>query len=264
MTFVRFADDAQPLQVSINEWKTKAVGIAIGDYSPEVVTVRTYGENGVINPGTTPEDIWDGGGLWVAPTASRLHDIVSSDAADTAQIVVSGITAWDGVYVSETITLTGTTPVTTTNSYVAINTMVCVPGQINSGDVTATAQVDGTVSSYLDANEGCTHQAIYAVPEGYRLIIVYSEFGMNRPGSGGEGEVALLVCEAPDIDPDVFVTISHRTAVAQGTSAIVIDSGDVPLVFNGPAILKMQVTYVANTGTACFGLFDGYLENKNV
>ena len=31
-----------------------------------------------------------------------------------------------------------------------------------------------------------------------------------------------------------------------------------------PAILKMQVTYVANTNTACFALFDGYLENTNV
>ena len=48
-----------------------------------------FGENPNIQTGG-PETIWDGGGVYAPPTAARIHNIVSSLAADAGQIISSG------------------------------------------------------------------------------------------------------------------------------------------------------------------------------
>jgi hypothetical protein len=53
--------------------------------------INKFGRNPSIDTATAPEDIWDGGGLWVPPTTARLHDIASSSANDAGTLVSSGI-----------------------------------------------------------------------------------------------------------------------------------------------------------------------------
>lgn len=68
-------DDTNPLPVAD---VSAAQGVVAGT---TVVNVR--GRNEVIDILTDPEDVWDRGGLWVAPTQARTHNIVSSDVDDT-------------------------------------------------------------------------------------------------------------------------------------------------------------------------------------
>ena len=77
------------------------------------------------------EDIWGTRGIWVAPTAAMTVNIVSSSTADASAGTGAGtlsVTGLNGSYVevTETVTLNGTTAVTTSNSYWIIHTMIAL------------------------------------------------------------------------------------------------------------------------------------------
>ena len=63
-------------------------------------SVNKFGRNTDID--TAVEDVWDGGGTWVAPTQVRTHDIVSTSTSDDGDPVgvgartirVYGLTGW--------------------------------------------------------------------------------------------------------------------------------------------------------------------------
>lgn len=135
--------------------------------------VNKFGKNPDVDTGA-PEDIWDGGGLWVAPTDARLHDIVSTSINDDGAPVgtgartlsVEGLDAnWDGI--SETIVLDGTTNVPTTNTYRRIfrmRVLTAGSGGVNAGIITATAQTDATITAQINIGNNQTLMAIYTVP----------------------------------------------------------------------------------------------------
>lgn len=52
--------------------------------------IEIAGENTDIDSGAVFEDIWDGGAVYVPPTQARLHNIVSTLAADTGTVLSSG------------------------------------------------------------------------------------------------------------------------------------------------------------------------------
>lgn len=57
---------------------------------PEVSSINKFGRNPEIDTATAPEDIWDTGGLWVPPTAPRIHNLVSSSVEDEGTLLSSG------------------------------------------------------------------------------------------------------------------------------------------------------------------------------
>lgn len=135
--------------------------------------VNKFGRNADVDSAAA-EDIWDGGGIHVPPTAARLHDIVSTDAADDAAgtgartVEIQGLDS-DYKVQSETVTMDGTTDVETANSYVRIFRMKVVTagsGGVNAGTITATAQIDSTVSAQIAIGNNQTLMAIYTVPVG--------------------------------------------------------------------------------------------------
>ena len=90
----------------------------IAGEDPSILAVNKFGRNTDVDSAAA-EDVWDGGGIWVAPTAARVHNLVSADAADDAAgtgaqtVLVTGL---DGTWTetSETVTMDGITPVATT------------------------------------------------------------------------------------------------------------------------------------------------------
>lgn len=109
----------------------------------------------------------NGGGIYVYPSSAVQMSLVSSDAADTMSVQISGL---DTNYLPlvETIALTGVTPVVTTGSFLRINSATITTGN-NVGNITISN--GGTTYAYIEAGLGVTQGAIYTVPAGAVLYI---------------------------------------------------------------------------------------------
>ena len=133
------------------------------------------------------EDIIPQGGLYTWPAAATKMDLVSSNANDDGDPVGTGartvtIYGLGATYnsLSETVTLNGTTPVQTANTYLRINNMrVATVGALNkpAGNLTL-SETGGTTYRYGYIRAGFTRQRtmIYTVPLGQTLYIVSGTF----------------------------------------------------------------------------------------
>jgi len=125
---------------------------------------------------TTSRTIWELGGTteYVFPASAVTMTVVSSSATDTgtAKVVISGLDASYNI-ISETITLNGTTPVSTVNQYLRINGVTMLnpaAGQTsNVGNITVAN--GGFTYGYITATYGKSEAAVYTVPNGYTLLL---------------------------------------------------------------------------------------------
>jgi hypothetical protein len=207
--------------------------------------------------------------IWLAPTAARVHAIVSSSTSDDGNPVgvgartirIYGLTSWTTAETSEDITLDGTTPVNTVNSYVIINRMkVLTSGatSINVGTITATAAVDGTVTALILAGKGQTQQAIFGLPSIQTLYLTTFDFSVHDPGTTAKAvDCFLLVNENPNVQTTNFLVKENGGANTGGTSQYTREFNPYYKI-PGPAIVKMQAVSSA-ADTNCTATFDGYL-----
>lgn len=151
--------------------------------------INKFGRNSDIDTDTDPEDVWDGGSLWVPPTAARIHDITSTSASDAGTVVSSGtaskggsstslvdLTAdfvTDGVAVGDTV-LNDTTMEHATVSAVAATTLTCTPSRHsgvlgNDGDsyrVVTPASSGAAVTHIRGLDENMAQQEEFVVNNG--------------------------------------------------------------------------------------------------
>jgi hypothetical protein len=223
---------------------------------------------------TTATDVWSRADatptqqIWLAPTAARVHAIVSTSAEDGAgtltgalTVEVFGLTSWDTAETSETVTLDGTTPVNTVSSYVILHRMIVRSSGSagpNVGVISATAATDSTVTAVILAADGQTEMAIMGVPSA-QTFLMYGWYMSAIANISGTVRVdAKILCnEFPEDQPTVFLTKHHESLFGAGTSSH-DHKFDVPKVFPGPCIVKIQaLSTVADTGLSAG--FDGVL-----
>lgn len=153
--------------------------------------INKFGENLDVDT-ESAETIWAPGGLWVPTTADRIMDISSSNGNDTLagngcqQVLVTGISG--GNITSELVDMNGTTDVQTVNSYSTIHRILNVSAGsngVNVGDITATAQVDGTVQAFVPSAVGVTQQLFVECPVGYNMHILGGRFNAYKQSGGG-------------------------------------------------------------------------------
>lgn len=207
---------------------------------------------------TTSTDIWDRADstptqqIWLAPTAARVHAIVSSSTDDDGSpagsgartIRVSGLTSWATAETSEDVTMNGTTPVNTANSYVIIHRMrVLTNGASgpNVGTITATAATDSTVTAVIRPTLGTTEMAIYGWPSTQKLYITYIAASMMKAsGTSADVRFSLLF----NFQPDVITTTYNVVDAPLGLTSAGASTGVIPyvpyLVLEGPGILKIN------------------------
>lgn len=139
---------------------------------PNHYSVHKFGYNPDIDTGTDPETVWSYGGLypWSALDTPQILYVKSSSALDINQVTLVGHNT-EGIEFSETVTLNGTTAVTTTNLFKRIYRAFCVGTVEHVGEITMhTVNASGTVVCHIPATEGQTLMAVYTVPsdkEGY-------------------------------------------------------------------------------------------------
>jgi hypothetical protein len=188
---------ADPLPVAL--YSAAAIGLVAdssghlitGDFSIEVIEgnvpghtwLRKFGHN--IDVGLSMETVWSTGGLYVWPTTTETLSIVSTDTDDDGDPVGNGartifILGLDGSYteVSETITMNGTTPVITANSYFRVfrSYVVAVGTSLtNEGTITITNSTAGQTLATIEAGEGQTDLGLYTIPAaktGYLMEVI--------------------------------------------------------------------------------------------
>lgn len=134
--------------------------------------VHKFGENNDIDTGSDPETIWSAGGLypWDSLSSAQTLYVLSDDANDTDDLVIQGLDE-DYNLQTETVTLTGTTAVTTTNTFLRVFRMQYMDGG-NEGVITArVTSASGTIVAQIDEEKSQTLMAVYTVPAGHRAYI---------------------------------------------------------------------------------------------
>lgn len=132
-------------------------------------TVNIYGYQPAVSTSFIP--VWENATEYAYPV-SAIVMYLSGSNGDTAKITVVGL---DASYapISEVVTLNGTTPVATVNSYLRINSMFVSTGSAtNPAGAVYLKNVGGTVTyAQINAGVGRTQSAIYTVPAGYTFFL---------------------------------------------------------------------------------------------
>lgn len=260
--------------VSIGTQQPGALATAVRtEYFTEVslgnISGRTYvskfGEapNG-IQTGAT--DIWSRADatptqqIWLAPTAARVHALASSGTADTGfNVRVRGLTSWDTAETSELVTLAGTAPVNTVNSYVIIHRMSCVytaAKTTNAGTITATAATDNTVTAVILPGDGQTEMAIYGVPSVQKAVLHRWGCSIDKATAAAVTvDFRIVVNENPNVQTTGFLRKDDMALQSTGANAME-RYYQTPPVYAGPCIIKVQgIASAADTdGKAGFDL----------
>ena len=134
--------------------------------------VHKFGANFDIDQGTDPESVWTGGGVypWASLSSAQTIYCLSTSASDTTSLTLEGLDAnYDEI--SETVTLTGLTAVTTTNQFLRVFRMTY--DATNVGDIEArVTSASGTIVAQIDAGYTQTLMSIYTVPAGHTGYLV--------------------------------------------------------------------------------------------
>lgn len=228
---------------------------------PKHSLITKFGFNLVVSTGTTPEDIWNGGGLFVPPTTARIHDIASTSVNDTSAgtgvrtVLIRGV---NGSYAptSETVTMNGTSNVATANSYVHIHLMQCITvgsGGVNAGDITATAQTDSTVTCKVDTGMGQSASAIYLVPDGYKGYVMRLRSRMNNSTANSSATIGLYT-------RPFNTSLQLKTQIGinnSGSSFVENDyTGSSPFIIPAKCFVQMRCTSATNNNTVIESEFD--------
>lgn len=158
---------------------------------PGYTRVALLGHNPNIPTSGTAADVWEGGGNYPLLAAASQLEILSSSAVDTAAgtgartVLIQGLDA-NWLSISETVTLNGTTPVTTVNSYLRVNLLTTTSagsGGQNAGDLTLRVVGGGTTQSIARAGYGFGRDAVYTVADNNTLFCGSFNFTVLTPNN---------------------------------------------------------------------------------
>ncbi len=159
---------------------------------PGYSAVDKFGINPTITTTSDPEDIWEGGGLYTYDTngTAPIVSLASSSASDTEDINVQGLDI-NGAFVSQTITLVGTTRQALTTPLWRVYRMSNDGTSNLVGNVfcyTGTGAVpsvgDSEVRALITNGYNQTLMALYTIPKGKVGFLYRGEIGLEWSGTG--------------------------------------------------------------------------------
>jgi len=185
-------------------------------------------------PNGTQVDIWPNGGTLTWPQAATQMDVVSSSVNDDGNpttstgaqtVVIEGLNS-SFAEISETVTLNGTTLVTTTASFLRINSMyVATSGTYhgsNAGTITARVTGGGAVQATIAIGLGQSQKSHYTVPAGKTALWVRSAASVDSTKSA---RITFWQYQNADDVTQPYgggARIVHRSQGLSGTNNIVL------------------------------------------
>lgn len=174
------ADRDQVVPVSMDFLRAVDLGM-VGGFE----IFRRFGSNPDIQTVSDPEEIWDVGGLLTYPTSADTLTIVSADADDTAggtgaRTVTITYLDSDWAEQTETLTLSGATPVGTSTAIRFIRATVASAGSSLTNEGALTVKIGAGTVGQIAAGAGQTLMTHYTVPAGktaYMLSYSFSQDG---------------------------------------------------------------------------------------
>jgi len=164
--------------------------VAAGNISG-ISNLSKFGYNHQISS-TAFETIWEGSNAYPWQTVADQLEVLSSSANDTSAgtgartVELEGLdSSWN--LLTETVTMNGTTAVTTTGSFLRIfraRVVTAGTGLINTGDITIRDQDTSTtraiITNSVGKSMGQTLMAIYTVPAGKTAYLININFSSGK------------------------------------------------------------------------------------
>ena len=148
----------------INWEAAVALGKTKGNEAWNIFGYNTAADN-------TLSALWYRTGAYVFPPAAQIMQVKSTDAADTMNLLIQGLDAnYDRI--SETVTLAGTSVVSTTKEYLRINGIIILAGS-NVGTIDLGDDLAGTPTYYkgIRPGDGRCQDSFTTIPRGYQFAL---------------------------------------------------------------------------------------------
>jgi hypothetical protein len=222
-----------------------------------------FGHNTDIDTGSTPEDVWEGGGLYTGhPTGSaETIEVFSSDANDTSAgtglrtLELTGQLA--GVVQTETVTLNGTTPVITTNTWDRMyraKGLTAGSGGENAGTITCRhSTTTANVFAGIPAGSNRSQICAFTVPTGKTLYMTHADIRLVRAsGALGSALSTIMIRESGGIWEQTYLS----DITTSGSESILFNS-----TFICPALtdIVVRILNVSDNNSSVTAQLFGYL-----
>jgi len=209
--------------------------------------INKFGFNPDIDNTSEPETVWSAGGLypWSSLTSAQTLYVKSSDSGDTEDLTIEGL---DSNYnlLTEVITLTGTTAVTTNNDFIRVFRMSYDGSSENAGDITAhVTNATGTVVAQVDEGLAQTLMTLYTIPAGYTGYLLQFDISVQK---NKDAQVKLLARE-----PNGAFRVKQVAEVHEASKTYAFP---VPLLFPEKTDLEVRVHDVESNNTRVTSNFD--------
>lgn len=234
------------------------IQVAAGNV-PGYSAINKFGYNSDIDTGSTPEDVWDYGGVYTFSTTADIDQLSSSDNGDTQLVTLIGLDAnWDEV--SQTKTLTGQTPVTLDTPLLRIYRMYNSGSSDFSGNIYVSTNgaaltagvpdVATTVRAMVTNGNNQTLMCIYTIPAGHSAFFISGYVAYAKSSSTG----AILEWRARP-NGGVFQIKSIISLLGQGSSTWSYHYG-IPPMLPEKTDIKITCSDVEANNTGVSGGFD--------
>lgn len=232
-----------------SEWSYDSDGL------PPITYKIVVGDSGNISAGVR-EEIWPLGTEMARTTTAETLSIVSSSIEDDAggsgvdAVFVEGLDG-DFKLQSELVVLDGTTPVTSTNSYVHVHEMnvlnITTSGTTNAGNITATQSSSGGTLGYILAGDSISKHGQFLIPDGYNALMLGGEYSVYRTSGSGSRRAEIDLQVTP-LYTGASQNIEYRTLRLGAASEAAANQikFDIPLVLRGRLFIHPHATAEAN------------------
>lgn len=214
-------------------------------------------------------DLWVNGTAtptqYVFPPSAIQMNVASTDNQDGAggtgvrTLRIEGLDANYAV-ITEDITMTGTTPVTTTNSFLRINfcySLTAGSAGAAVGTITVKDTTNTTTYTLISIGNNSCRQLIYTVPAGKTLFLTSLTIGSGQGGNSVNVNAVIFTPKYRLFGSSVF----YPSGELLGFNSETVRNLEVPGKFVEKTDVKMSVIGdYASASTLCIGAVRGWIE----